>query len=250
MADWYYTTDRRQRGPVSANELRSLAERGLLRPTDLVWQDGMSEWARADEQEFFPRLSRSPKRTASRAGDDAEHESRPRRSRPLDEYEEEEERPRRKRARPREDGMPVGVKVGLIVGGVVVLLIVVGLASFFLMLPGRPPELVGGMGDFNGVLGPFDAHDPRTQSPSHIYKVNLVGQHTYLLELKSAQLDSYLIVEDGASRLLAQDDDSGRGVNGLDARIVFACPRTGSYRIIATCLHQGQGAYTLSIHEK
>ena len=39
MADWYYTTNKQQMGPVSRDELSQLANQGLLKPTDLVWQD-------------------------------------------------------------------------------------------------------------------------------------------------------------------------------------------------------------------
>src|SRR5438067_9566014 len=50
MGDWYYTTNRQQRGPVSLAELQQLANQGLLRPTDLVWNDRMSNWLRASSQ--------------------------------------------------------------------------------------------------------------------------------------------------------------------------------------------------------
>ena len=53
MADWYYSTNNRQMGPVSPEQLRQLADNGLLKPTDLVWTDGMSDWARAASQGFF-----------------------------------------------------------------------------------------------------------------------------------------------------------------------------------------------------
>jgi uncharacterized RDD family membrane protein YckC len=46
-AAWYYAIDGRQRGPVDETTLRSLAAQGVLRREDLVWTDGMVDWAAA-----------------------------------------------------------------------------------------------------------------------------------------------------------------------------------------------------------
>ena len=43
-AEWFYGKDNKQHGPVSAVQLKELAEKGALRPTDLVWREGMSDW--------------------------------------------------------------------------------------------------------------------------------------------------------------------------------------------------------------
>lgn len=46
--EWYYAKGGKgRRGPVSANELRSLAGSGQIHPSDLVWKEGMREWAEA-----------------------------------------------------------------------------------------------------------------------------------------------------------------------------------------------------------
>ena len=44
---WWYARDDEQLGPLSPAELRRLAAGGGLAPTDLVWREGMSEWAPA-----------------------------------------------------------------------------------------------------------------------------------------------------------------------------------------------------------
>lgn len=46
-ATWYYRVGDRQRGPVTESQLRSMAEGGVLRPGDYVWQDGMEDWVKA-----------------------------------------------------------------------------------------------------------------------------------------------------------------------------------------------------------
>jgi len=45
--EWYYAKENKQHGPVSAAELKQLADRGQLRPSDLVWREGMEEWIAA-----------------------------------------------------------------------------------------------------------------------------------------------------------------------------------------------------------
>ncbi len=46
--DWHYTLNGQPASaPVSAAQLKQLAASGQLKPTDLVWQDGMVEWAPA-----------------------------------------------------------------------------------------------------------------------------------------------------------------------------------------------------------
>ena len=43
-AEWHYSKDGQQHGPVSASDLKNLAKSGDLLPTDLIWKEGMAEW--------------------------------------------------------------------------------------------------------------------------------------------------------------------------------------------------------------
>ncbi|MCE5303355.1 MAG: DUF4339 domain-containing protein [Planctomycetaceae bacterium] len=45
--EWYFAQGTKQIGPVSAAELKRLAASGELRPQDLVWREGLTEWAPA-----------------------------------------------------------------------------------------------------------------------------------------------------------------------------------------------------------
>jgi hypothetical protein len=45
--EWHYMRDDQQVGPISGAQLRQLANTGQLRPTDLVWKEGMAEWSPA-----------------------------------------------------------------------------------------------------------------------------------------------------------------------------------------------------------
>jgi hypothetical protein len=44
---WYYARNEQQFGPVSASELKQLADAGRLAPDDLLWREGMEQWATA-----------------------------------------------------------------------------------------------------------------------------------------------------------------------------------------------------------
>ncbi len=69
---WWYAREEEQLGPVSPAELRRLAGSGGLAATDLVWREGMAEWAPAARiKGLFPE-SRDP------ADDAAPHGATPR----------------------------------------------------------------------------------------------------------------------------------------------------------------------------
>lgn len=46
--EWYLARDGQQHGPVTDAELKKIIELGYLRPADLVWRQGMPEWALAE----------------------------------------------------------------------------------------------------------------------------------------------------------------------------------------------------------
>ena len=48
-AEWYYAKDNKQLGPVSAAQLKQLANSGALKPGQLVWREGMDEWVAASK---------------------------------------------------------------------------------------------------------------------------------------------------------------------------------------------------------
>lgn len=44
MSEWFYSSKGAQAGPVGQAELAKLAAAGTLKPTDLVWRDGIGDW--------------------------------------------------------------------------------------------------------------------------------------------------------------------------------------------------------------
>jgi hypothetical protein len=59
MSLWYYAKGDQQRGPISREDLKLLAETGVLLPTDLVWQEGESNRRpAANLKNLFPEAPR------------------------------------------------------------------------------------------------------------------------------------------------------------------------------------------------
>jgi GYF domain 2 len=124
-ADWFYTTDRQQMGPVSWSELCHLAESGTLKPNDMVWTDGMPEWVKAISQPglFAARFGADDATSVAESNPGPPPTKRRRdRDEDVDDDDRDIRRPRRKR-RAESGGMSAGVKVGLLLGAVVAVLI-------------------------------------------------------------------------------------------------------------------------------
>lgn len=49
MTYWYYKLGRRQAGPVSAEDLGGLAEKGTIKPDTLLWHRGLAAWVKASQ---------------------------------------------------------------------------------------------------------------------------------------------------------------------------------------------------------
>jgi hypothetical protein len=86
---------------------------------------------------------------------------------------------------------------------------------------------------------------------NRVYQVKLVEGKTYVIDMTSPDtkaLDPFLRLQDATGKQLAQDDDSG---GGLNARIIFRAPATGTYRIVATSfLDAGRGEFNLTVREQ
>src|SRR5688572_20030851 len=52
---WYIARDGKQHGPVSDAELKKIVELAHLKPTDLVWRQGFTDWRAASS--VFPSLA-------------------------------------------------------------------------------------------------------------------------------------------------------------------------------------------------
>lgn len=66
---WYIARDGQQHGPLSEAEMRLFVDGGHLRPTDLLWRPGFSDWRAAPQ--VFPPPSADPPPPAPRAREPA-----------------------------------------------------------------------------------------------------------------------------------------------------------------------------------
>jgi hypothetical protein len=80
------------------------------------------------------------------------------------------------------------------------------------------------------------------------YPVSMIAGKTYTIDMRSADFDAFLRLTNPLGVIVAQDDDSG---GGLNARIAFECAETGHFTIIASPLTSGAtGRFTLSVREE
>jgi hypothetical protein len=91
-----------------------------------------------------------------------------------------------------------------------------------------------------------------TDSPARQFPIKMKQGNTYVIDMIGKTqtgfgFDPYLRLEDPAGREVAKDDDSG---GKLNARISYACPKDGTYTIIATTLVKGAGFFELKVAEK
>lgn len=146
MAEWYYTTNNQQMGPVSWDELRQLASTGLLHPTDMVWKDGMVDWQKANKVDGLHAERAAPRR------DDVDDRPRRRRDRD-DRYDDDyDDRPRRRRRS--SEGMPLGAKVAIIGGSIAVGLLVLIVVIVLLVRGGGGGGVILGPNDYQVTIFP------------------------------------------------------------------------------------------------
>jgi hypothetical protein len=80
------------------------------------------------------------------------------------------------------------------------------------------------------------------------HQVKMSAGNTYLIDMTSAEFDTYLRLETAQKKVLAENDDIGPGNH--NSRIIIMPKEDGVYRIIATSFQQrGVGTYTLTIRE-
>ncbi len=98
------------------------------------------------------------------------------------------------------------------------------------------------------IQGRLQASDPldrvRKQSHHKVHEVELKKDQLYLIELRSADFDTFLRVEDAQGKKLAENDDIGE--TDLNSRLGFVPSATAKYRLVVTSFQGKQtGKYIL-----
>jgi tetratricopeptide (TPR) repeat protein len=111
-----------------------------------------------------------------------------------------------------------------------------------------PGKLVGPVHEVGQGLELRGKLEERT--PALVYQVKLASGKIYAIDMVSPDqkaLDPYLVLSDAKGKTLAEDDDSG---GGLNARILYRAAQDGTFRISATSFNGGSGAFTLTVREQ
>ncbi|MSQ93953.1 MAG: PDZ domain-containing protein [Gemmataceae bacterium] len=78
-----------------------------------------------------------------------------------------------------------------------------------------------------------------------VQEVKMSAGGVYAIELKSNDFDAYLVIQDAKGNKLAEDNDSG---GGLNAKLMFTPPADGLYKVIVSTFNANEmGDYTLTV---
>ena len=101
------------------------------------------------------------------------------------------------------------------------------------------------MGDtLHGILDRADPRSPRYGTLVESYRLSLEQGTRVDVDLRSSVFDAYLVVVDPNGERIAEDDDSG---NGLDAQVTFKAALTGEYWILISSARFAEGPFELSV---
>lgn len=204
---WYYTTEGKQMDAVAIKELKRLVGDGTLKPTDMVWKEGMPRWIRASSvtelfpdptsalDQFFTSTQEAEKKEAlakasgvtapAKSGTTApmpassNNGSAPpaqelqgkRRKTSASEAEQDSSRPPRRRPEAKGGGSSVFIIVGLLIGGLLLLgALVGGVVILIFVIP------KGGEPNQPGILD----KDKKKEGPDGVAPIN--GEEKYELK--------------------------------------------------------------------
>ncbi|MCC6418275.1 MAG: DUF4339 domain-containing protein [Gemmataceae bacterium] len=230
MADeWYYAKNGQQLGPVSRDELKQYTSAGQLRPNDLVWTEGMANWAPAQTVPgLFPAIPTSrPVRTLAAETyrlNDVENPARPpvrpleRDYGPEEDEEEEEERPRYRRRRSSSGANPVLIAVGALVG---ILVVVGGIILIATLARQRNPDNPTSFSLRKGT-----AHTLRIKFPAN------TKAEVWVTSQFDSDVD--IFVHDSDDKLVVRDEGLSK-----DCYVTWHVPREQIYKVeVVNRVHQ------------
>jgi hypothetical protein len=254
-ADWFYTSNKQQMGPVSWDELRQLGVSGLVKRDDLVWTEGMPEWVKAERQNgVFPDAAVAvqigadvpPPPPALRApwrdrDDDRDESPRDERRGRRDD-EDRDARPKGRRDRKKSGGSGAGLWIGLGVGALVLVLLVVGCGAIGLIVwltVGRGGEEVGPAGvNYNISLAP-GGNDRRTFTLRGGQRINISVVTTRVIGPFQPDVD--LFVERRGAQIAADVRVHP------DCSVTFVAPANDTYTVRVTNLGPGRASSRVAI---
>jgi hypothetical protein len=124
--------------------------------------------------------------------------------------------------------------------------------------PSQPQDCVNGNPEVVGIACGSTANGQLTTADCSLddftrfdaYSFSGTAGQQVTITMTSTDVDAYLfLIDPTGSNDVAQDDDSGGGVNGTDARIVFTLTQTGTWFIVTNALDPDDtlGSYSVSL---
>ncbi len=221
MSEWYYTQNRQQRGPVTEAELKRLAESGELRAGDLVWREGMANWAPAAAASgLFPPAGATGEPTPKPplVSEPAVAQPAPAAAGPPGQATRRLDWDDGPWPRHRHRGSSFGVKTAIILSAAFAVLLVVGVVVVIILLK---PVTRRGPGTFTLELPPGDV------SLQHIeFEGGRQAHITVTTTELGGKADVDLFVFDDDGNEIAFDDDPSK-----DCSVRFFVPRTRTLRV-------------------
>jgi hypothetical protein len=86
-----------------------------------------------------------------------------------------------------------------------------------------------------------------TDTPHKVFKLKLKKGDKVVIQMKSDDMDSVVVVEDSKMTVLAFNDDDPDGGGTLNSRLAWTAPEDDEYRIIATNLDKKNGDFQLTV---
>jgi GYF domain 2 len=250
-ADWFYSTNKQQMGPVSWDELRQLAASGSLQRDDLVWSEGMAEWIKAERQAGLftaaaagvraepPAPPPAPTSAKARRPDEDRDERGTEESRGRKREQDRDDRPSEKgRARRKGGGGPsAGLLIGVGVGAVALIFLVlacggIGILIWYLVDSAASP--VGPAGVNYTVDLRQGGDDRRAFTLRAGQRVTIIVTTTRVAGFIQPNVDLF-VVRGGIT--IAQDTRVHP-----DCLVVFVAPANDTYSVRISNLGPGRAA--------
>lgn len=232
---WFYTNEGKQMDPVPIGDLKRLAREGKLKPTDMVWKDGMPAWKRAGavKELFGEPAAANPVHDSGGANVDPDSARVSRRRRPTDD--DDEFNSGRRRPPMKSGGSGFGIIAALVVG-VLLLLGSLGVGVAILIFSNKtPPEgkinqanVIRGEEKYNLVLAP-NGRDSRTFS----FRKGVDYEITVTTKPELQELDVDLHIFNAQGREVISDTDPDR-----DCHLRWIPDADGEYRVEIHNLNQ------------
>jgi GYF domain 2 len=207
---WYYTTEGKQQNPVALADLKRLFGEGVLKPTDMVWKEGMDRWIRASSlRELFADTTAKLETPATRRASVpavALDEPRPQTAIRADDR---EAAPRR-RVPAQRGGSSAGVIVVLVLGAMVLLGALAVGVFILIFVVGQPDAVEDFKGKIEGNTLTYKVRlNPNGVDDKHWFRFRKGVQYeiTVRTEPRFPDVDLHVMQRDGKE--LAFDDNPG-----------------------------------------